>query len=56
MAKLSLVIGHSNTVPEIIRALGGEISDIDESDFSRLILVTGSRLGRVRVTSLQYGG
>lgn len=51
-----LVIGHSNTLPEIIRGLGGEISDIDESDYSRLIIVTGSRLGRVRVTRLQYGG
>jgi phosphohistidine phosphatase SixA len=51
-----LVIGHSNTVPEIVRGLGGELSDIDESDYSRLIIVTGSGLGRVRVTSLRYGG
>ena len=50
-----LVIGHSNTVPEIVRGLGGELGDIDESDYSRLIIVTGSWLTGVRVTSLRFG-
>ena len=51
-----LVIGHSNTVPEIVRGLGGELSDIEELDYSRLIIVTDSGFRRVRVTSLRYGG
>ena len=51
-----LVVGHSNTVPEIVRGLGGEMEDIDESEYSHLVIVSDSRLSRIRVTRLRYGG
>ncbi len=51
-----LVVGHSNTLPEIVRELGGEIDEIDEADYSRLIIVSDSPLTRARVTNLRFGG
>jgi broad specificity phosphatase PhoE len=35
-----LIVGHSNTVPEIIRALGGEAVTVGDSDFDNLFVVT----------------
>lgn len=35
-----LIIGHSNTIPQLIYALGGDaLNDIDETDFSNLYLL-----------------
>jgi broad specificity phosphatase PhoE len=51
-----LVVGHSNTLPAIIRRLGGEAGAIDPADFSRLFVVTDSPLTRTTVLTLRYGG
>jgi broad specificity phosphatase PhoE len=34
-----LIVGHSNTVPLIARALGGEATDMDECEYDRLIVL-----------------
>lgn len=51
-----LVAGHSNTVPEIIAALGGgKIPPIDESAFDDLFIVTVPKNGSARILHLKYG-
>jgi len=53
-----LVVGHSNTVPQIIAALGGPtLPNIDENEFDNLfVLQTGCCCGRgARLVNLQYG-
>ena len=35
-----LVVGHSNTTPQLVRLLGGEATDMDESVYHRLYRVT----------------
>ena len=43
-----LVVGHSNTVPEIIKALGvAEPVTIGENDFDNLLIVSGGSLIRL---------
>jgi phosphohistidine phosphatase SixA len=51
-----LVVGHSNTVPAVIEALGGDRVEIGEKDYSRLFVVTDSPLTRTTVLALRYGG
>ena len=36
-----LIVGHSNTVPAVIKALGGEPVTIDDSEFDNLFILTG---------------
>ena|SRR5689334_5265773 len=52
-----LVIGHSNTVPAIIAALGGpQLPDIDDAEFDNLFVLSQCRCGaRGRLLKLQYG-
>lgn len=53
-----LVVGHSNTVPNIIKAAGGPaLPDIDQEEFDNLFVLTVCRCGRTHVTllNLQYG-
>lgn len=51
-----LIIGHSNTVPEIIKRLGGDIlPSIDEKEFDDLFVVTIYAKGRAKVLPLKYG-
>ena len=51
-----LVVGHSNSVPDVIRALGGDVVPrIDESVFDDLFVVTVHGAGRARVVHLKYG-
>jgi broad specificity phosphatase PhoE len=35
-----LVIGHSNTLPEIIKALGGPAVTIDETEFDKMFILS----------------
>jgi len=52
------VVGHSNTVPDIIEAAGGPaLPDIDDGEFDNLFVLTVCRCGRRRVTllNLEYG-
>lgn len=52
-----LVVGHSNSVPDVIRALGGDaVPTIDEKTFDDLFVVTVHAPGRARVVHLKYGG
>jgi phosphohistidine phosphatase SixA len=51
-----LVIGHSDTVPDIINRLGaGSVPVIDDSEFDNLFVVTVFGQGRASVTRLKYG-
>jgi hypothetical protein len=53
-----LVIGHSDTVPNIIKAAGGPaLPSIDGEEFDNLFVLTLCRCGWRRVTllNLQYG-
>jgi broad specificity phosphatase PhoE len=53
-----LVVGHSNTVPDIIEAAGGPASpDIDDDEFDNLFVLTACRCGfrRTAILNLQYG-
>lgn len=51
----ALVVGHSNTVPAILAALGveGEIV-IDESEYDHLFIVRIDQLGRATMTHLHF--
>ncbi|MGH8442778.1 MAG: histidine phosphatase family protein, partial [Nevskiaceae bacterium] len=53
-----LIVGHSNTVPPIIAALGGpELPDLRDTEFDDLAVLTLCRCGwrPARLVSLQYG-
>ena len=53
---VSLVVGHSDTVPEIISRLGaGKVTPIADTDFDRLFVVTISG-GQASVVMLHYAG
>lgn len=53
---VSLVVGHSNTVPEIISRLGaGTVAPIGDNDFDRLYVVTKSP-GQTSLVMLHYPG
>jgi len=49
-----LVAGHSNTVPQVISALGGPAFQIGEADFDNLFIVTLDH-GHVSTLRLKYG-
>jgi phosphohistidine phosphatase SixA len=52
----ALVVGHSNTVPEVIRMLGGDIvPKIDEKKFDDLFIVTVYAKGKAKVVQMKYG-
>jgi broad specificity phosphatase PhoE len=53
----SLVVGHSNTTPELVGLLGGEPGPpIDEaSEYDRLYMVTIGANGAVSTVLLRYG-
>ncbi len=51
-----VVAGHSNTVPEIIEALGaGHVAPIDDNEHDNLYVVTIETGGSARVITLKYG-
>jgi broad specificity phosphatase PhoE len=50
-----LVVGHSNTVPDLVKALAGVTVDpIGESEFDRIYVVTLDKKGGARLLSLRY--
>lgn len=50
------VAGHNNTVPAIVSALSGDkYSNIPESEFDNLFIVTIYRFGKAKVVKLKYG-
>ncbi len=51
-----LVVGHSNSIPDVIKALGGDaVPVIDEKKFDNLFVVTVYAKGKARVAQLKYG-
>ena len=51
-----LVVGHSNTVDDVIEELGGpSIGDISDDEFDNLFVLTRIGGWRTRLTQLQYG-
>jgi phosphohistidine phosphatase SixA len=52
----ALVIGHSNTIPEVIRKLGGDVvPKIDEKNFNDIFVVTVYGKGKAKVVQMKYG-
>lgn len=52
----ALVVGHSNTVPEVIKMLGGDLVPvIDEKEYDDLFIVTVYASGKAKVARLKYG-
>jgi len=51
-----LVIGHSNSIPDVIRMLGGDnVPTIDERTYNDLFIVTVYGKGKAKVVHLKYG-
>jgi broad specificity phosphatase PhoE len=49
----TLIVGHSNTIPDMVRQLGGDPgSDIPDSEFNRLYQLTIEKDGSVTTTLL----
>ncbi|MFQ3235161.1 MAG: broad specificity phosphatase PhoE [Paraglaciecola sp.] len=40
-----VVVGHSNTTPELVRLMGGEAKAMNEKDFGRLYILSKNDLG-----------
>ena len=54
---VALVVGHSNTLPEIIKRIGGgPVRPIDDSEYDRLFVVTMIGPNRAAVVTLHYAG
>ncbi len=51
-----LVVGHSNTVPEIVTALGGaSVPEIPDSDYDNMFIVSIYKSGSAKVTRIKFG-
>ena len=51
-----LVIGHSNSIPDVIKMLGGDVvPTIDEKKFDDLFIVNVYAKGKAKVVQLKYG-
>lgn len=52
----ALVVGHSNSIPDVIKMLGGDVvPTIDEQKFDDLFVVTVFAKNKARVVQLKYG-
>jgi len=50
-----VVIGHSNTVPEFIRALGGPADiEIQDEEFDRMFVLSGAPSGPASLLQMRY--
>jgi broad specificity phosphatase PhoE len=54
--KRVMIIGHTNTVPDMVAALSGrsDIAPIDEKEFGTMYIVTVPRIGHANVVRLSY--
>jgi 2,3-bisphosphoglycerate-dependent phosphoglycerate mutase len=54
--KRVLIVGHSNTVPDIVAALSGrsDIPKLEDKDYGVMYIVTVPRIGRANVLRLNY--
>jgi broad specificity phosphatase PhoE len=51
-----LLVGHSNSIPDVIKMLGGDVvPTIDERKFDDLFVVTVYAKGKAKVTQIKYG-
>jgi broad specificity phosphatase PhoE len=51
-----LVVGHSNSIPDVIKMLGGDVTPtIDEKKFDDLFVVTVYAKGKAKVSHMKYG-
>jgi phosphohistidine phosphatase SixA len=51
-----LIVGHSNTLSEIIKRLGGDMMpSVDDKEFDDLFVVTIYEKGKAKVLRLKYG-
>lgn len=51
----ALIVGHSNSIPEVIKMLGGDIVPVlDEKKFDDLFIVTVYAKGKAKVSHLKY--
>jgi len=51
----ALVVGHSNTIPAIVRKLSGmSVADIPDDEYDNLYVVTVPSFGRSSVLRLKY--
>src|SRR4026207_25936 len=51
-----LLVGHSNSIPDVIKRLGGDVvPTIDEKKFDDLFVVTVYSSGKAKVVQLKYG-
>ena len=53
----TLVVGHSNTTPQLVELLGGEGGEpiVEATEYNRLYIVTLGHDGEVSTTLLRYG-
>lgn len=50
-----LVVGHSNTVPEIVKAFSGiEVEALSDGDYNRIYVITLAKGGKARLLQLRY--
>ena len=47
-----MVVGHSNTTPQLVRLLGGKATDMDESEYTRLYQLFIDNGGKVTTVLL----
>jgi broad specificity phosphatase PhoE len=54
--KRVMIVGHSNTVPDIVAALAdrSDIAKMDDKDYGVMYIVTVPRIGRANVLRLNY--
>jgi broad specificity phosphatase PhoE len=53
--KTVLVVGHSNTIPLIVRALGGSAADMADADYDNLYVVMIDGDGSARTIRSRFG-
>ena len=53
----ALIVGHSNTLPEIIQRIGGgNVKPIDDREFDLLFVATSTAPDRASLVTLRYAG